>query len=141
MREDTSSPQRAAIRYALARAGKGVCISCGCNVDAEAAVWPRCRSCRLDHYVKYTIKSKRKGWAASVNKSVCYRHPERSSINGWCEECLEKQRVLHRKLKASRISQNMCTKCGKHAPESGRKNCRSCLDRVKANRQSGKVEP
>lgn len=63
---------------------------------------------------------------------VCYICGQENAVHGgMCAACLERNLERVRKWREKNISAGLCIKCGKCAPELGKKTCENCNKRAK----------
>ena len=105
---DDSNAQGAAIRHALARAGTGVCISCGKPVDSEAK-WPRCRPCQRAHDASPSILAYKRAYyakrRAAKDPNLCVSNccqDQRAKARSLCPRHLKMNYLAVRRYKAKR---------------------------------------
>jgi hypothetical protein len=145
-----SNAQRAAIRYAVERRGKGVCLGCGTPVPDTATArkegWvtprsnhPRCPECEARRKEKYPeMYERRKAQRQELfsislvrrkkehESGLCFRcgKPRKGSL--WqCERCLALNAATKVRARLARLSDGLC-RCG-NKPAAGRVQCERCI--------------
>jgi hypothetical protein len=114
---DHSHSKSAAIKHAYRRAGKGICISCGTQVDSEAR-WPRCPPCYRQK------RSNMDPETLHAQNQRRYLKERRAKLPGMCmwsccrEPAKDGFRSCQRHLDDNRLAQERCARKRRAALES-----------------------